>query len=107
MSPASQLEKSLAEFADFRRQIKWNHFLSGRVPDRKYFSGCKCAPVGRARSRLQKFVGKARQGFPNSSFVVINPLVQRENPAAEASGGDGGEGFGVDFHAAVQHVNLA
>lgn len=35
--------KSLAEFADGSRQIELNHFLSGRVPDRKYNSGCKCA----------------------------------------------------------------
>ena len=39
--PACQ--KSLAEFAARRRQRDFDHFLSGRVPDRKYNSGCKCA----------------------------------------------------------------
>ena len=36
-------QKSLAEFAARRRQRDFDHFLSGRVPDRKYNSGCKCA----------------------------------------------------------------
>ena len=36
-------KKSLAEFADGSRQIKSSHFPSGRVPDGKYISGCKCA----------------------------------------------------------------
>ena len=42
--PATACQKSLAEFAAHRRQIKSNHFLSGHVPDRKYLSGCEvCA----------------------------------------------------------------
>ena len=40
----SVCQRSLAEFADGSRQIKLNHFLPGRVPGRKYFSGRKCAP---------------------------------------------------------------
>ncbi len=40
-------------------------------------------------------------------FVMINPLIQCEDPAAERTRRDVGEGFGVDFHAAVQHVDLA
>ena len=40
---ASACQKSLAEFGGVSCQIKSNHFLSGRVPDRKYISGCKCA----------------------------------------------------------------
>ena len=39
----SACQKSLAEFAARRRQRDSDHFLSGRVPDRKYNSGCKCA----------------------------------------------------------------
>ncbi len=35
------MPKSLAEFGGFYRRIKSNHFLPGRVPDRKYISGCK------------------------------------------------------------------
>jgi len=35
------VKKSLAEFGGVSRQIKSKHFLSGRVPDRKYFSGCE------------------------------------------------------------------
>ena len=38
MHPA-QTVKSLAEFANGSWQIKLNHFLPGRVPGRKYFSG--------------------------------------------------------------------
>ena len=39
----SACQKSLAEFAARRRQRDSDHFLSGRVPGRKYNSGCKCA----------------------------------------------------------------
>ena len=38
----SACQKGLAEFAVRRRQIKWNHFLPGRVPGKKHFSVCKC-----------------------------------------------------------------
>ena len=41
--PVPVCQRSLAEFADGSRQIKSNHFLPGRVPGRKYFSGRKCA----------------------------------------------------------------
>ena len=41
--PAQRFKKSLAEFAARRRQRDFDYFLSGRVPDRKYNSGCKCA----------------------------------------------------------------
>ena len=91
----SACQKSLAEFGGVSRQIKSNHFLSGRVPDRKYISGCKSSAAALcraqppqaalsasqyefvcrrranyARSRLQKLVGKARKGF----FDSINRL---------------------------------
>ncbi len=46
------LSKSLAEFAARRRQIKWDHFWSGRVPDQKYFSGCKCGICSPAANKL-------------------------------------------------------
>ena len=65
---ASACQKSLAEFAARRRQRDSDHFLSGRVPDRKYNSGCKCAictpgRTNRARGRLQSFCQKRAKPF--------------------------------------------
>ena len=44
-------KKSLAEFADGSRQIKSNHFPSGRVPDGKYISGCKSSAAALCRAQ--------------------------------------------------------
>ena len=64
-------QKSLAEFAARRRQRDSDYFLSGRVPDRKYNSGCKCAictprRTNRARGRLQSFCQKRAKTFFDS-----------------------------------------
>ena len=50
--PACQ--KSLAEFAARRRQRDFDHFLSGRVPDRKYNSGCKSSAAALCRAQPPK-----------------------------------------------------
>ena len=52
-----------------------NHFLPGRVPGRKYISGCKCGICSPMANKLcaqqtAKTGGKARRGFSTSS----NPL---------------------------------
>ena len=47
----SACQKSLAEFGGVSRQIKSNHFLSGRVPDRKYISGCKSSAAALCRAQ--------------------------------------------------------
>ena len=87
----SACQKSLAEFGGVSRQIKSNHFLSGRVPDRKYISGCKSSAAALCRAQppqaalsaslcelfaigeqgvraadCKKLVGKARKGFSDS-----------------------------------------
>ena len=87
----SACQKSLAEFGGVSRQIKSNHFLSGRVPDRKYISGCKSSAAALCRAQppqaalsasqcelfaigeqgvraadCKKLVGKARKGFFDS-----------------------------------------
>ena len=51
ISAASACQKSLAEFGGVSRQIKSNHFLSGRVPDRKYISGCKSSAAALCRAQ--------------------------------------------------------
>ena len=48
----SACQKSLAEFAARRRQIKWNHFLPGRVPGKKHFSVCKCGICSLSANKL-------------------------------------------------------
>ena len=54
-----------------------NHFLPGRVPGRKYISGCKCGICSPMANKLcaqqtAKTGGKARRGFSTSS----NPLCE-------------------------------
>ena len=47
-------QRSRAEFADGSRQIKSNHFLPGRVPGRKYFSGRKSSAAALCRTQPPK-----------------------------------------------------
>ena len=51
MLRSAACQKSLAEFGGVSRQIKSNHFLSGRVPDRKYISGCKSSAAALCRAQ--------------------------------------------------------
>ena len=84
-APASACQKSLAEFAARRRQRDFDHFLSGRVPDRKYLSGCKCAictpgRTNRARGRLQSFCQKrAKPFFDSLKYIQYSFVFQTLN----------------------------
>jgi hypothetical protein len=40
--PLSQTVEKASQSFLREQKIKFKYFLSGRVPDRKYFSGCKC-----------------------------------------------------------------
>ncbi|MEE0415475.1 MAG: hypothetical protein UDM11_01060, partial [Oscillospiraceae bacterium] len=70
---------SLAEFAARRRQIKWNHFLPGRVPGKKYFSVCKCGicslSVNKlcARQTASLLSKRASPFFDNSVLYTFFP----------------------------------
>ncbi len=53
-----------------------NHFLPGRVPGRKYISGCKCGICSPMANKLcaqqtAKTGGKARRGFSTSSTLPV------------------------------------
>ena len=67
--PLTAWQKSLAEFAARRRRKNSNHFLPGRVPGRKYFSGCKCGICPQNCGQIMRaadcrpFVKKARRDF--------------------------------------------
>ena len=45
MLRSAACQKSLAEFGGVSRQIKSNHFLSGRVPETKFVKGVFCSSV--------------------------------------------------------------
>ena len=60
------------------RQCCLNHFRSGRVPDRKYISGCKCAscaPIAHKECAQQtaKNCRKAPKGFFDSLGTGVTP----------------------------------
>ena len=89
----SACQKSLAEFAARRRQRDSDHFLSGRVPDRKYNSGCKCAictpraykSCARQTAILLSKKGKAL--FRQSQILYVFLVFQTEE-VGQKDGGD-------------------
>ncbi len=64
----------LAEFADGSRQKRFNHFLSGRVPDRKYSSGCGvCELFAYGKQFVRAADCKGLSGKPDRGFPTVKP----------------------------------
>ena len=86
-------QKSLAEFAARRRQRDSDHFLSGRVPDRKYNSGCKCAictPKAYKSCTRQTAILLSKKGkalFRQSRILYVFLVFQTEE-VGQKDGGD-------------------
>ena len=89
----SACQKSLAEFAARRRQRDSDHFLSGRVPDRKYNSGCKCAictPKAYKSCARQTAILLSKKGkalFRQSRILYVFLVFQTEE-VGQKDGGD-------------------
>ena len=91
-TPACALVRNDRAFSN--SPIKSNHFLSGRVPDRKYISGCKCAPTRACARQTAKVCRKSPLGVFRQSYrgrCVHRPLffIQcfHAAPARSAAGG--------------------
>ncbi len=66
------------------------------------------AALNRRPAGLVRWGEEARTHlFGNPSVVLVDSLIQREDPAGELPGGDGLQIFPVDLHAAVYLVDIA